>query len=136
MESEQAQSFFTLEFEKLDGGKSLLKLNADLKETQDALLAFVEKYGAAAVKSKASVTLKITAICQDPLAKVFAVKIESTASQPKRPADLALAFIEHDPVSSAPVLSVRKFPTLATTIPTPLFPKETVGPGGEVIEGT
>jgi hypothetical protein len=100
--------FTPFELDKLNKTKLLDEINHDMAKLQEEMSSYALRYGAEAEKAKAVLTLKISIICMDPVAKQFAVKVESSSTLPKRPADVAVAFIDEDE-SGKPEMVVRTF---------------------------
>ena len=101
--------FTPFELDKLNKAKLLDEINHDMASLQESMLRYADRYGAEAQKAKAVLTLKIAIICVDPDAKQFAVKVESASTQPKRPADVAVAFIDEDEDTGQTSMMVRTF---------------------------
>lgn len=98
---------FTLD--ALDKGKLLQEINHDMAKLQTEIAAYADRYGAEAEKAKAVLTLKIAVICVSPASRQYAVKVESSTSMPKRPSDIAVAFIDEDEDSGTAEMVVRTF---------------------------
>ena len=98
---------FTLD--KLDKGKLLDEINHDMAKLQTEIAAYAERYGAEAEKAKAVLTLKIAVICVSPASRQYAVKVESVTTMPKRPSDIAVAFLDEDEDAGTTEMVVRTF---------------------------
>jgi hypothetical protein len=126
--------YTAFELDKLNKGKLLEEINHDMIALQHAMAEYAQRYGAEAEKAKAVLTVKIAIICQDPATHQFAVKVESSSTLPKRPCDIAVAFIDKDEDSGESEMVVRTFAERKD--PGPKLPFERVDPQtGEVIQG-
>lgn len=101
--------FTAFEIDKLNKGELLREINRDMARLQREMIGYAEHYGAEAEKAKALLTLKISVICVDPESKQFAVKVESATTLPKRPADVAVAFLDEDEDTGDSEMVVRTF---------------------------
>lgn len=130
-----ANAFTPFELQALNKGKLLVEINEDLKKLQADMIAFARRFGAEAEKAKGVLTLKLAVICVDPDSQQFALKVESSTTSPKRPADVAVAFTEEDERGTESLI-VRTFGVRKEPGPKlPFTPQERIDPEtGEVLE--
>lgn len=123
--------FTPFELDKLNEGKLLAEINHDMAKLQAEMIAYAQRYGAEAEKAKAVLNVKLSVICVDPDSHQFAVRVESATTLPKRPADVAVAFIDEDAESGSSEMLVRTF-AARTSDPGPKLPFPQAEDGMEI----
>jgi hypothetical protein len=96
-----------LELELIEEGGFLQRANADLMDVQKALLDFKREHKDAAKGAKATLTIQVTLICENPKEDLFSIKAQTKRTVPARPATVSLA-VADEAQDGTPTLFVRR----------------------------
>jgi len=98
------QTFVPLTAELIDEGGFLESLNTELLALQSALVEFVEKHGAKAIKAAAELELKIKLVNLE--SGGYSISSQMKSTTPKRPVTVSIA-VSGETESGAKALFVR-----------------------------
>ncbi|HOD84731.1 MAG: hypothetical protein BWX88_05100 [Planctomycetes bacterium ADurb.Bin126] len=85
-----------LEIGLIDEGRFLAQANADLREMQAKLCAYVAEHAERAKGGKATLTISVTLAVDNPDDDLFTVKSQTKMTMPQRPASVTMAISDED----------------------------------------
>ena len=109
-----AQRFKPLELGLINEGRFLDEANSALREVQQQLVVFLERYKGRAKGARGQLTLKVQISCLNPEDGSFAVEAAMVATPPAAPVSRTMAIAERTDLGE-PALFVRRSGSTADT---------------------
>lgn len=127
--------FTPFQLHKLNGGKLLDQINLDLEALQDAMIAYAQRFGAEAEKSKGVLTVKLQIVCTDPNRMHFDFRVDCATTNPKRPADVAMILCNENE-GGKPAMIVERFASHRSETPSGPLPFDDAQAGETIDDKT